>query len=286
MLTSILFALLLQTMSEARQLLAAHDYAAAKKSFLALTAAKPDDGTAWLGLGMALGELGEYDAAVAALHNALERGAPHNVAAYELARVEARSGNRAAALAAVRDIHAPAPAAAQSLATAPEFAALRADAEFAKAVDAIRPCTAAEFRQFDFWIGSWNVVAADGHTLGKNTITSVHGGCVIQEQWTSAAGTTGSSMSLFDPRTKKWHQFWADSTGLAWLSYDKDGNPATMRGTFHDGVMEMLSDPATQPRLRGTWTPLPDGRVRQAFDRWDEASKSWQTSFEGFYVRQ
>jgi hypothetical protein len=103
------------------------------------------------------------------------------------------------------------------------------------------PCQAAEYHQFDFWAGNWNVVAADGRTLGKNSITSIHDGCVLQEQWTGAKGKTGSSVSFYDPRTKKWHQFWVDSSGSAWLSYDKEGNPSTARGTFHDGIMEMTS---------------------------------------------
>jgi hypothetical protein len=156
---------------------------------------------------------------------------------------------------------------------------------FATAASQQPPCHSAEFHQFDFWIGKWNVVAADGRPLGRNTITSVHGGCVLQEQWTGAKGKTGSSVSFYDPRTKQWHQFWVDSSGLAWLSYDKEGNPSTIRGTFRDGVMEMTSVPGTNPMVRGTWKLLPDGRVRQAFDQWDDAKKKWTTAFEGFYVK-
>ena len=148
------------------------------------------------------------------------------------------------------------------------------------------PCSAPEFRQFDFWVGDWDVVNAAGGALGKNTITLVHDNCVVQEQWTGARGRTGSSVSFYDPRTKKWHQFWVDSSGQAWLSYDRDGNPATARGTFHDGIMEMISDPATQPMVRGTWRLLADGRVRQAFEQSSDGGKTWKLSFEGFYVRK
>ncbi|HEY2321542.1 MAG TPA: hypothetical protein VGJ82_01650 [Thermoanaerobaculia bacterium] len=157
---------------------------------------------------------------------------------------------------------------------------------FAAAAAPPPSCQAAEFHQFDFWIGKWNVVAADGRQLGRNTITAVHDGCVLQEQWTGAKGKTGSSVSFYDPRTKKWHQFWVDSSGQAWLSYDKDGNPSTIRGTFHDGVMEMTSVSGTSPMTRGSWKLLSDGRVRQAFDQWDDAKKTWTTAFEGFYVRE
>jgi hypothetical protein len=49
--------------------------------------------------------------------------------------------------------------------------------------------------------------------------------------------------------------------------------------------MEMTSVAGTNPMIRGTWKLLPDGRVRQAFEQWDDAKKAWTTVFEGFYVR-
>jgi hypothetical protein len=38
------------------------------------------------------------------------------------------------------------------------------------------PCTAPEYRQFDFWIGDWEVRSAQGRVLGHNRITSILSG--------------------------------------------------------------------------------------------------------------
>jgi hypothetical protein len=50
--------------------------------------------------------------------------------------------------------------------------------------------------------------------------------------------------------------------------------------------MEMTSDPATQPMVRGTWRLLGDGRVRQAFENSADKGKTWTIAFEGFYMRR
>jgi hypothetical protein len=47
------------------------------------------------------------------------------------------------------------------------------------------PCSAPEYRQFDFWAGSWNVFNPSGQQVGTNTIERTLGGCVLHEQWTS-----------------------------------------------------------------------------------------------------
>lgn len=67
-----------------------------------------------------------------------------------------------------------------------------------------RPCAAAEFRQFDFWLGQWDVFNPAGQKIGTNSITSIDGGCVLLESWTSARGGTGHSFNFYEPATKRW----------------------------------------------------------------------------------
>ena len=43
-------------------------------------------------------------------------------------------------------------------------------------------CTAAEFHQFDFWVGDWEVTSPQGKAAGSNHIESVLDGCAISEQ--------------------------------------------------------------------------------------------------------
>src|SRR5689334_4174783 len=75
------------------------------------------------------------------------------------------------------------------------------------------PCTAPEYRQFDFWLGDWDVTNPAGKAAGHNRVTSEYGGCVLQEHWTGAGGSVGSSFNIYDPVRKVWHQTWVDNGG-------------------------------------------------------------------------
>src|SRR5262245_25549388 len=66
------------------------------------------------------------------------------------------------------------------------------------------PCAAAEFRQFDFWAGDWDVSTPDGKTAGRNRIEREHGDCVLVERWQSASGGTGTSLNYYDPVARRW----------------------------------------------------------------------------------
>ena len=51
-------------------------------------------------------------------------------------------------------------------------------------------CGAAEFHQFDFWIGTWDVTRPDGARAGENRVEPILGGCVLRESWTGARACT------------------------------------------------------------------------------------------------
>ena len=42
------------------------------------------------------------------------------------------------------------------------------------------PCVASEYRQFDFWIGDWDVTVLNGKAAGTNLIKPILGGCVLR----------------------------------------------------------------------------------------------------------
>ena len=67
-------------------------------------------------------------------------------------------------------------------------------------------CASPEFREFDFWVGSWRVSDADGKTAGDNVISLEQGGCVLVERWRSAGGGTGMSLNYYDPAAQLWKQ--------------------------------------------------------------------------------
>lgn len=126
------------------------------------------------------------------------------------------------------------------------------------------PCLAEEYRQFDFWVGSWEVMTPDGNVAGRNDIESILNGCVLRESWRGAGGMSGTSFNTYDPHAGRWHQTWVDDRGGFLL----------LSGGLEDGSMVLegeMIDEEGPVRHRITWTPLAEGEVRQL----------WETSRDG-----
>ena len=142
-----------------------------------------------------------------------------------------------------------------------------------------RPCTNAEHRQFDFWIGDWEVKGPKGKVAGHNRIESILGGCALQESWTGAAGMTGHSYNAWNPLTKGWHQTWVDSSGTLLL----------LDGGLQDGKMVLRG---SSPGQKGTalnevsWEKLEGGRVRQLWRVSEDGGKTWTVAFDGTYAKK
>jgi hypothetical protein len=138
------------------------------------------------------------------------------------------------------------------------------------------PCASAEARQFDFWVGEWDVYVR-GALGGRNVITREHGGCALVERWTSLRGpNTGTSVNFYDPARRGWHQTWAGSGGsFLLLDGGWDGERMILEGDSRQGNDTVGN--------RISWTPLPGGHVRQ---RWEtrQGNGEWTVAFEGIYV--
>lgn len=143
------------------------------------------------------------------------------------------------------------------------------------------PCEEQDkFREFDFWIGEWDVHTADGRLAGRNVIESAHRGCVLIERWTGAGGSTGTSMNYFDAAADEWVQLWTDAGGSQ-ITIRGGLTPAGMR---LEGQIHYVSNGTTAP-FRGLWTAQPDGRVRQFFEQSSDDGETWEPWFEGYYSR-
>ncbi len=142
-----------------------------------------------------------------------------------------------------------------------------------------KPCGTPEYRQFDFWIGDWNV-SSSGTPAGTNSIQAIHNGCALQENWqgTGEGGISGTSFNIYDQATGRWHQTWIDSSGTL-LQLD---------GGLLDGVMVLSG---TRPAREGSgmvqhrisWTSNPDGSVRQLWEASRDEGSSWAKLFDGLY---
>lgn len=138
------------------------------------------------------------------------------------------------------------------------------------------PCIGAEFRQFDFWVGNWNVKNPKGKQVGTNEISRGSEGCVIREQWKSASGGTGMSINYYDPDDRKWHQDWVGGDGLILhLKGELVGNAMIMRGPSKTPKGTLLNEVS--------WTPTPEGEVKQQWRTSTDGGKSWETVFLGIY---
>jgi len=144
-----------------------------------------------------------------------------------------------------------------------------------------RPCNSAEYRQFDFWIGDWSVTSGE-EPAGTNSIHPIHNGCALQENWQGSGegGISGTSFNLYDQATGRWHQTWVDDSGTLLL----------LDGGLQDGVMILSGQ---RPALDGSgmvvhrisWTPNPDGSVRQLWEASKDEGGKWATLFDGLYSK-
>jgi hypothetical protein len=138
-------------------------------------------------------------------------------------------------------------------------------------------CAAAQHRQFDFWLGEWQVHTPKGKFAGRNTITRTLGGCVLEERWRGAGGHNGTSVNIYDASRKRWHQTWVDDDGML---LQLDGGIVE-----HQMVLSGETLAATGVRIahRVTWTPMGHGKVRQRWQSSKDHGATWETAFEGIY---
>lgn len=140
-------------------------------------------------------------------------------------------------------------------------------------------CSDEKSHQFDFWIGEWEVFSG-AELAGKNVIEPVLDGCVLQETWSGAQGSAGTSLNFYNPQQGKWQQFWV------W----RRGTTLELEGEFTDGkmILEGKSSGRAGEVLynRITWTPNEDGSVRQHWEISKDEGKTWATSFDGLYRRK
>jgi len=148
------------------------------------------------------------------------------------------------------------------------------------------PCTIPEQKQFDFWVGEWDLAwpgAKAGETAhGANSIKRVLDGCVVQENFSGgdAMPLRGTSVSTFDARAGRWKQTWVDNQGgyLDFVGEFKNGQMILQReGTRPDGtkvLQRMVWKNITPTELDWSWEASRDG------------GKTWQVNWPIHYKRR
>jgi len=143
-----------------------------------------------------------------------------------------------------------------------------------------RPCEhQPESRQFDFWIGEWDVVTTQGHDpAGSSSIQLILNNCVILENWTG--GITGKSFNHYDAATKKWIQDWGESAS----------NGVHFEGTLENGTMSFYADnlnaDGTRLRRHLQFFKLDEDHVRQISQQSTDRGKTWSVEYDLTYSRK
>jgi hypothetical protein len=145
-------------------------------------------------------------------------------------------------------------------------------------------CAAAEHRQFDFWLGEWEVSDKAGKVVGHSRIESILNGCVIAEHWSSGGNPVGAgdgkSFNLFNAQTGHWEQFWVDAQGTRLVL---SGNLVADNMVLSGQQPKPDAKTGVAQRERITWTPNADGSVRQLWESSKDDGKSWTVAFDGQY---
>lgn len=270
--------------TDAQSAAAAGEYSAAVALWQEHLEGSPDDGSAHYQLANAAFADGRYALAQEHYLSAAKLGFQAQGAQWRLARIDMRMDRPQKALEKIRELGEAGFPMPQLVADEADFAPIAGEPVFATAVEAMTaarfPCkSSADHRAFDFWIGDWDV-SMNGTPAGENHVYPILEGCVLFENWTSASGSTGKSFNFYDRAEGLWKQVWIDDRGgvLEFSGEMRDGNlHYSAKTTGTDGSITLHNL---------VFTPNEDGSVRQFWTQSTDDGESWQTAFDGHYVKK
>jgi tetratricopeptide (TPR) repeat protein len=262
----------------------------AESQYSALTKQQPNNARFWYRLGVSARGNKHYDVALEALQKAKTlgagRGLPAWLSDYEIATTYAGKGDTTEALSILKTSVNGGFMQAGRMENDAEWNAVRSNDQFIalakQAQHNANPCGDAEFKEFDFWVGDWDVAsAADGIHRGSSHISKEMNGCVVWENWTSAGSPYfGKSYNTWNPNLKRWEQYWVDiSAGVMFF-----------HGNLKENVMDYWTDDVPQA-TGGTllrhlqFFNLGPDKVRQFSQGSTDGGKNWHTEYDFIYKR-
>jgi len=147
-----------------------------------------------------------------------------------------------------------------------------------------KPCyRQSEYRQFDFWIGEWEIRDENGQILGSSKVELILDGCVIFENWVSArSGYMGKSFNYYNRLTGKWQQKWIDNRGV----------PIEFEGVYSVKERALLFEGQTRDSLNNQILYQLNlynssyRQVRKVRKKSTDGGKSWKIIFDGYYRKK
>ena len=264
------------------------DWATAAKLYGELAQSSPKNPRFWYRLGVSQRATGQNEQALQSFPKAQVNGLPLALGGLEIASAYTALGQKDKALSVLAEAIQQGFRQPEKMNTEPALQPLKSDPRFAelleKAARNEKPCAYnAENRQFDFWVGKWEVVdASSGGTAGSSRIEKELGSCVIWENWTSANSSyAGKSYNIYNAELQRWEQFWVDNVGGMMHFY----------GGLKDGVMDFHTDEMPQPdgsklKRHLQFFQLAPDKVRQFSQGSTDSGKTWKVEYDFTYNRR
>ena len=143
-------------------------------------------------------------------------------------------------------------------------------------------CSAAEYRQFDFWIGDWDTFETEspnGPSIARAEISPIVNGCALHELYQQSDGLVGDSILSFDPVRRQWQQTWITNRGSNMVLW----------GELHDGALvlegEVHLHDGTTVLQRITWRAEGDA-VRESAVLSRDGGVSWVPAFDVLFRKR
>ena len=141
------------------------------------------------------------------------------------------------------------------------------------------PCTGGNYRQFDFWVGDWDVFDVENPAVvvAHARVELILNGCVLHELYEGLDGHRGESFSIYDVTRDTWHQSWVNDHGYL----------LTIEGRMHGSSMNLEGIdhlPNGNPRqVRGEWRTQDRG-VREVAARSTDGGVTWAPWFDLLFL--
>ncbi|HEY2471822.1 MAG TPA: hypothetical protein VGI45_28810 [Terracidiphilus sp.] len=274
----------------ADQAYSSKNWSVAESDYSALVKQQPENARFWYRLGVSAREDKHFNVALEAMQKAKAMGAgkglPAFVADYEIAVTYAGLEDTTHALQTLKASADGGFFQPDRLKSDAEWNSLRHDDRFLLLAKQVQhnaaPCEDPEFKQFDFWLGDWDVASAsDGVHRGSSHIAKEMGGCVVWENWSSAGSPYfGKSYNTWNVNLKRWEQYWVDNSA----------GTIFFHGELKDGVMDYWTDDVPQPsgeklRRHLQFFNLAPDKVRQFSQGSTDEGKTWHVEYDFIYTR-
>lgn len=137
--------------------------------------------------------------------------------------------------------------------------------------------SAPTMRQFDFWLGSWDL-AWEPSGRAVNQITAILDDRVILERFDGRPSIPlqGVSLSIYDPEIARWRQTWMDNqAGFLDFVGGMQGDRMVLERSTAEGL-----------RQRMVWFDIEPEALRWNWERSDDDGSSWSVVWAIRYRRR